>query len=255
MSALHYKNISLHHKIFNMPKSLFFLLVLFSFTANAQEKITFPSLDGLIVTADYYRGLKTRPVILLCHQAGYSRGEYLQTAKTLQKLGYTCVTIDQRNGNAVNGVGNETNATAKQKKLPTNYVDAEKDIDAAIEYCFNRFQKKIVVIGSSYSASILLKLATSNEHIARVIAFSPGEYFDKKISMADYIPNIKIQTWVTSSKDEAVELAALLKTANPKFVKQFVPMQAGEHGSKVLWTGDEKTNEYWKAMLGFLKTP
>jgi hypothetical protein len=30
-------------------------------------------------------------------------------------------------------------------------------------------------------------------------------------------------------------------------------MQAGEHGSKVLWTGDEKTNEYWKAMLGFLK--
>jgi alpha/beta superfamily hydrolase len=233
-----------------MPKTLLLLLVLFSLTADAQEKITFPSLDGLAVTADYYKGLKTRPVILL-----YSRGEYVQTAKTLQKLGYTCLAIDQRSGNAVNGVGNETNAAAKQKKLPTNYLDAEKDIDAGIEYCFNRFQKKIVVIGSSYSASLLLKLATTNEHIARVIAFSPGEYFDKKISIADYVPNIKIQTWVTSSKDEAVELAALLKTSNPKFVKQFVPLQAGEHGSKVLWAGDEKTNEYWRAMLGFLKTP
>ncbi len=212
-------------------------------------------MDGLPITADYYKAVKSRPCILMCHQAGYSRGEYLQTAKMLQKLGYICVAIDQRSGSGVNGVGNETATSAKQKKIPATFMDAEQDIDAAIEYCFNRFQKKIIVMGSSYSASLALKLATTNEHIARVIAFSPGEYFDKKMIVADYIPSIKIPAWVTSSKAESAEVTTLLKSANKKYVRQFIPEQAGEHGASVLWKGDDKTNEYWKAMLAFLKTP
>jgi dienelactone hydrolase len=237
------------HKLFR------YLLLFISIHASAQEKISFPSLDGLMVTADYYKGLKTRPVILFCHQAGFSRGEYLQAAKVFQKMGYTCVAIDQRSGNAVNGVGNETAVAAKQKKLPSTFIDAEKDIEAGIEYCFNRFQKKVIVLGSSYSAALILKLATNNNHIARAIAFSPGEYFEKKITVTDYIPSIKIPTWVTSSKEEVPEVTTLLQSANKKFVKQYIPEQAGEHGAKVLWTGNEKTNEYWKAMLLFLKTP
>jgi len=238
-----------------MNKYLHLLILIFSLDINAQEKITFPSLDGLTVTANYYKGLKTRPVILLCHQAGYSRGEYLGTAKTFQKMGYTCLAIDQRSGNAINGVSNETTALAKQKKLPTNYTDAEQDIEAAIEYCFNRFQKKIVVIGSSYSSSLILKLAVTNEHVARVISFSPGEYFNGKVIIGDYVSKIKIPAFVTSSKSESAEVTTLLQNSNKKNVKQYIPTIEGEHGSKVLLVGDEKTNEYWKAMMLFLKTP
>jgi len=238
-----------------MKKLLIIVLVLKNFVAFSQEKITFPSLDGLPITADYYKALKSRPCILFFHQAGYGRGEYLQTAKHLQQLGYICIAIDQRSGNAVNGVANETAVAAKNRKLPTSYLDAEQDMEAAIEYCFNRFQKKIIIVGSSYSASLALKLASTNTHVLKVISFSPGEYFNGKLLVAEYVASIKIPTWVTSSKSESKEVTDLLKNAKPKFVKQFIPEQAGEHGSKVLWLGDEKTNEYWKAMLAFIKQP
>lgn len=238
-----------------MTKIFSLVFILFALQINAQEKITFPSLDGLSITADYYKGLKTRPVILLCHQAGYSRGEYLATAKALQKMGYVCLAIDQRSGGAINGVSNETAALAKQKKLPTEFLNAEQDIEAAIEYCFNRFQKKVVVVGSSYSASLILKLASTNDHIARVVSFSPGDYFNGKIILSDYINKIKIPTFITSSKKESVDITKLLSDANKKVIKQFIPTSEGDHGSKVLWVGDEKNNEYWKAMMLFLKTP
>ena len=238
-----------------MKRIILVFSLLFFNKSFAQEKISFPSIDGLPVTANYYKGLKTRPVILLCHQANYSRGEYVNIAKVLQKLGYTCLAIDQRSGDAVNSVSNETKAAAKQKKLATNFLDAQQDMEAAIAYLSNRFQKKIIVLGSSYSASLAIKLAVDNNKIARVIAFSPGNYFENKFVLEDVVQSIKIPVWVTSSKVEAEEVKKNLATANPKFVKQFVPEQSGEHGAKVLWTGDEKTNEYWKAMLQFLKTP
>lgn len=41
----------------------------------AKETITFPSQDGLTITADIYKVNNNPITILLCHQAGYSHGE------------------------------------------------------------------------------------------------------------------------------------------------------------------------------------
>src|SRR5438477_11180739 len=71
-------------------------------------QITFPSADGLIITADSYLQNDTLPWILLCHQAGYSRGEYKETAVKFENFGYNCLAIDQRSGDSVNGIKNET---------------------------------------------------------------------------------------------------------------------------------------------------
>jgi dienelactone hydrolase len=238
-----------------IQKLLFLISIGGGVICQAQEKITFPSKDGLLITADYYKGIKSKPCILFCHQAKSSRGEYSAAAKQLQKLGYNIIAIDQRSGDVMNGVVNETAIAAKNKKLPTNFINAKQDIQAAIEYSYNRFQKKIILVGSSYSASLVLLLSVNNDMVAKVVAFSPGEYFNESNFVASQLENLKTPTLVLSTKSEASQVTDLIKNCNHKIVKQFVPLQDGEHGAKVLSTGDATTNEFWKAFMDFLKLP
>ena len=80
---------------------LFFITLSFSYSIVAQNEIgtntiTFYAKDSVIITADTYFLEDIKPTVLLCHQAGYSRGEYLKTAKKLNALGFSCMAIDQR---------------------------------------------------------------------------------------------------------------------------------------------------------------
>ena len=161
-------------------KNLFLvLLVIVSFQLSAQEKLSFTAADGLEVTADkYFTNAETAPLIVLFHQAGWSRGEYKEIAPKLNKMGFNCLAIDQRSGGEINGVVNETYKRAVENKLGTAYVDAEVDMVAAIDFAKKNFDKaaKLVVWGSSYSAGLVLKLAGERNDIDAVLAFSPGEY-------------------------------------------------------------------------------
>ncbi|MDA7526298.1 hypothetical protein N8525_03960 [Verrucomicrobiales bacterium] len=79
------------------------------------EAVTFPSEDNLSVTADFYptTNRTQTPIIVLFHQANWSRGEYREIAPRLQDLRFQALAVGQRSGNAVNGA---TNHTAKQAK-------------------------------------------------------------------------------------------------------------------------------------------
>jgi alpha-beta hydrolase superfamily lysophospholipase len=188
--------------------------------------------------------------ILLCHQADFSRGEYTETAKRLNGMGYNCLAIDQRSGNTCNGVDNLTAQHAKEKGLKTDYTDAEQDIAAAIDYINHRSGKKVIVVGSSYSAALALKIAKSNDKVAAVAVFSPGEYL-KGIELKKDIEGLNVPVFATSSKKEAVSVAKLLTGVTNKDI--FVPTVEGDHGSKVLWPGAAGNEEYWNAFSAFLK--
>ena len=217
------------------------------------QKITFPTSDGILVTADLYLVNDSLPYMILCHQAGYSRAEYAETAPKFCHLGYNCLAIDARSGNEVNGVKNETAALAASKKKPTTYLDAEKDIIAAIDYAYAKSGKKIFLIGSSYSASLALKIAVSNKKISAVMAFSPGEYFGTKLKLKDAIVNLSVPIFVTSSKDEAQDVTTLISDVKSKIKNQFVPTSKGKHGSSSLWKDNPGYHEYWFAIMMFIK--
>ena len=238
---------------------ILFSFFIFSFKLSAQinpnpaVKITFPASDALLVTADLYFVNDTLPYMILCHQAGYSRGEYLETAVKFCRLGYNCIAIDQRCGNEVNGVKNETAALAIQKKKETTYLDAEKDILAAIDYAYNKNGKKIFLVGSSYSASLVLKIAATNKKISAAMAFSPGEYFGTKLKLKDAIANLSVPIFITSTKEEATDVAVLISDVKSKTKKQFIPSSKGVHGSSCLWKNYPDYQDYWLAILIFIK--
>ncbi len=124
------------------------------------KTIHFPSKDGLRITADVYPVDQPKGLILLCHRSHCNRGEYRETAPKFNTLGFSCLAIDQRSGMKVFGVINETSALAKQKGLGTGYLDAKKDIEAAVSYAFiMNNNKPIIILGSSYSASLALLIS------------------------------------------------------------------------------------------------
>jgi pimeloyl-ACP methyl ester carboxylesterase len=220
----------------------------------AQKTITFLSGDGVTITADEYFVNDSLPWMLLCHQASFSRGEYQQTAKKFNKLGYNCMAVDLRSGFECNNVKNNTAEDADKKNKPTEYLDAEQDIVAAIDYLFERGKsKKIVLVGSSYSASLVLKLAVDNEKVSKVLAFSPGEYFGKKLTLKTSITDLNIPVYVACSAKEREKVGDLVKDVVSTKKTIYAPSEGGEHGSKALWKTNPNATDYWMSIMMFLK--
>ncbi len=227
-------------------------------TISAQESksksniITFYAKDSVLITADTYFIKGVSPTVLLCHQAGYSRGEYINTAKKLNKLGFSCMAIDQRSGKEVNGVINQTAIDADNKLRNVGYAGAKQDVEAAIDYLYemNGYQP-IILVGSSYSASLALWIGSENKKIKAIAAFSPGEYLTG-INLRETIKSINIPTFVTSSKREIGPVEKLLSEVKPEAVTQFKPKVKGFHGSKALWEKNDGHQNYWDAFKNFI---
>jgi len=237
-------------------------LVITSFRAISAENvtITFPSSDDLIITADTYFQHKTKstPLIVLFHQAGWSRGEYLEIAPKLNKLGFNCIAIDLRSGKSVNDIDNETALKAFQADKQTRYIDTLPDIVAALRYARSQFSdSKIIAWGSSYSAALVLQIAGNQPDLVDgVLAFAPGEYFAKqgksKSWIRDSATHINVPVFITSARDEQSKWSAIFDSIKSKQKYSFIPNTKGNHGSRALWEQFEDSDEYWKAVNEFL---
>jgi len=222
--------------------------------SNAQQTVTFESSDGLKVTADLYLQDKSYPYIILYHQADFSRGEYLETAPRLLKLGYNCLAVDLRSGKEVNFVQNVTATNAREKNLPTGYLDAEKDMLAAIAYVKKLSGQKIVLFGSSYSASLSLKIAKNNPLIKAVVAFSPGEYFQPHLTLKTELAKLQLPVFIAATKQERPFIKDMLSGVSDNMITWYVPSKApGTHGSKALWQSTPGSEECWLTLLMFFK--
>jgi dienelactone hydrolase len=222
---------------------------------NAQQTVTFTAADGVKVTADLYVSSTKKPYIILLHQAGYSRGEYREIAPRLVNLGYNCIAVDLRSGNEVNFVKNQTAIEAQKRNLPTDYINSQPDIKAAIDYVASKTSKPIILFGSSYSASLALIEATNNFKVKAVVVFSPGEYFSDKEFVKSSTQKLFVPTLALCSKAEFAEMEKLLNHLPKKHLNLFRPsLGQGVHGAKALWESNSSSSEYWMALSQFFGT-
>ena len=188
------------------------LLLLLSFLNLNDQKtsqITFPSRDGVEITADLYMDHpKSTPLIILFHQARSSRGDYLEIAPRLSLMGYNCMAVDLRSGSESNGVINQTKIAAEKAMKPTQYISAYQDMDAAIKYATAYFADSTVIVwGSSYSSALAIRYAGDNpDAVDAILAFSPGEYFRNQGKSATFIKEgaekITKPVFITSARNE-----------------------------------------------------
>lgn len=224
------------------------------------QELSFPSLDDLELTADLYRcGVEDAPLIVLFHQAGWSRGEYREIAPRLVALGYDCLAVDQRSGGEVGGVPNETARRATEAGKGTTFVDAEQDVVAALEYAREELKAtRVLAWGSSYSAALVLRTVALRPELASACAaFAPGEYFTRFGKPADWIESslgtLACPVFVTSSGSEEGSWKAMYAAIPDGHKRSFLPSTAGQHGSRALWKRFDDSPAYWSEVERFLK--
>lgn len=214
--------------------------------------VKFPSLDSLLISADIYENNDSTLYLLFCHQAGYSKGEYINSAILLSQMGYCGMAVDLRSGGSVNNIPNETNLLAVSKGLSTEYNDSRQDIEASINYLYEcNGGKPIILVGSSYSASLCLLLGKNNPKVKAVIAFSPGEYLEN-VNVAEELEGFDKPVFVTSSKMEIQQTSKIVFNIPFELVHHFKPTLEGIHGASALWKSTIGYKEYWNALFEFL---
>ncbi len=244
--------------------SVFFLIYAFLnvVLADHASTISFRSLDGLEISADTYFALETdkAPLVVMFHQADWSRGEYRESGPRFNEMGLNCLAVDLRSGNKVLGVINETAMRAKEAGKKTRFIDAMQDIRAALTYARSELKPPILLaLGSSYSAGLLLKIAGDYPGLVDgVIAFSPGEYFSAEGMPYDWIKrsakNITVPVFITSARKEKSRWIDIYYAINTKSKFSYIPISKGRHGSRSLWSRFEGSDGYWRVIDTFLKS-
>lgn len=213
--------------------------------------VIFQAADGVKVHGDYYAAPRPKALILLFHQAGSSKDEYRNIAPRLVRDGFSALAIDQRSGGSLFG----RNETAAGFGKETSYLDAAKDLDAAIAWARNR-KLPIVLWGSSYSAALVFLEAAKQPDIKAVLAFSPGEYLGDGMPVHQAAARLRMPQYVTSAS-EAGEVAAarsILAVSPSRAKRQFVARR-GVHGSSTLLVDRDPqgASENWEAVESFLR--
>ncbi len=215
--------------------------------------ITFESIDGLQISANLYEVEPERPIILLCHQGLFNKFEYADIAPKLNQLGFNCLAIDQRSGGMIGDHQNETYNRALEEGINTDFLEAQRDIEASIGFLKKRYRRKIIIWGSSYSSILVLNLGNSKS-VKAVISFSPSDFFKGELPLIeDVIRDLKKPYFITSSKKESEKLLPIMNRIKQRNRQiHFVPEGEGFHGSKTLWDGQPSADEYWVALTNFL---
>jgi len=228
------------------------------------QTIKFNAKDGLMVTADLYPpqdGKVSDTLIIAFHRSQWSRGEYSVIAPYLTKKHYAVLAVDQRSGDNIKGITNETAALAASQKLPQEWADAQTDVEAAIDYATATLgYKKIVLWGSSYSTSLVLGSAVKYKDIVTgVLCFSPDNYVTVgNLSSSANAALIKVPTFIAVAPFEATYAEPIfeaLKANNDK--NQYVVIAEDNlHGSSMLWSGNDLpfSKALWEQLMGFMET-
>ena len=215
--------------------------------------VEFYAADSLKITADYYPREGSKQIIVMCHQAGFSRGEYRAIAPKLVEAGFACLAVDLRSGRGVGEVVNETFNRALKQGLPTDFSDALQDVEASVRYAHAQTGKSVILWGSSYSATLALMVGKNESKVKKVMAFSPGVYFSSPSTIRGAIAGIQKPVFVTCANTEIKGVSEVANVVEQRYLHFFKPDYQTDHGAKALWPEKANSTALMQEVISFLK--
>ncbi len=213
---------------------------------------TVKATDRLNIVGLLYPASTPRAIVLLFHQAGSSKYEYDSIGPRLAARGFTALAIDQRAGGTLFG----DNSTVHMLGGSQPYLEAEKDLQGALNWALTK-HLPVIVWGSSYSSALVFLLAAENPgKVQGLLAFSPGEYLGTPDKVRRAAAQVRVPIFVTSAKDagEIAAAKAIIDAAPAAIKVRYVPPTAGVHGSSTLIPdrNSRGAEENWHAVEAFL---
>ncbi len=218
-----------------------------------ENEVKFSSEDGKTVYADYYPVKEgAKGLVLLFHQAGSNAGEYEPIARRLNQEGYSALAVDLRSGGERWG---RRNRTADGVGGSPSYEEAYPDMRSALEYAKTLGAGKLWVWGSSYSASLALRLASEKDgDIVGLCLFSPGEYFGQEERVQGWARGVRVPVLAMCTVGEAGVVGKIL-SACASTVKVLEVRREGVHGASTLREDRNPLGweDNWRAVLAFME--
>ncbi|MEM7105714.1 MAG: alpha/beta hydrolase [Bacteroidota bacterium] len=228
---------------------------------NGVQEISFYTPDSIKIFGDLYVTDKQANTIILFHQGGSNaRGEYNPIIPRLTEKGFNVLATDQRSGGQYFGSYNRTLAN-----IPTNsygdgygYCDAYNNLESALDYIINsELSGKKIIWGSSYSASLAIKLANNRPNdVDGVLAFSPASGGPLKDCLPEqYLETITVPLIILKPPNEMEsERSKTQFELAEKYNHQTYAAKNGVHGSSMLVKERVKKDveETWNVVYAFL---
>ncbi len=220
----------------------------------APAELTLSAGDGEKLFATYVRaGAGHDKIALLFHQAGSNRHEYDPIVPTLNALGFDTLATDQRSGGQRWGYANRT---VSEKGQSESYAEAYADLQGTLDWAAARGYRTIIAIGSSYSASLVIVLASLNPgRLTALASFSPGEYFPQKDRIKKTAASVTIPFYITAGpqRQEQSRVDEVLSRTSSDNIKRHRAI-AGVHGVSTMRkdrnpAGYQENLEHFKAFL------
>ena len=178
-----------------------------------------------------------------------------EIATRFVKMNYNCLCVDLRAGDQFKYVRNETAARAKEAKLINTLADSEKDILAAINYASSLNENKVLLLGSSFSASLCIKAAENNPLVSTVLALSPGEFFRPYFVLSSIVINFDKKIFVTGATSEIPYILDIFSELEPTKLSLYTPsLNTFSRGADLLKNLNPTNDEFWLAILIFIKS-
>lgn len=208
----------------------------------AQAGMTYKASDGEPIHATWQRAdtpaeasvkrsSNAKAVALLFHQANGNRHEYDAIAPRLNAMGFDTLAVDQRSGGSL---FDHTNQTVAARGSSASYTQAYADLKGALTWAQTQGYSTIIAVGSSYSASLTLRLAAQyGDKLTAVAVFSPGEYFDDKHVVRQAVSRLHIPTYITTDPNEEARVDEVMDNAHSGVITRYRPAH-GVHGASTL---------------------
>ena len=151
--------------------TLFFLSLFLPLFCRAwAAPVHFKASDGVAIAADFRPPAKRKPVFLLLHGLGSSRGEWSLLVSSLTARGYGSLALDAR------GHGSSGGPPYAAFRTPEAWAALERDLDGALSYLERAGypQRRVILAGASIGANLALRAATGHARIPFALLFSPG---------------------------------------------------------------------------------
>jgi len=226
------------------------------------KEISFYTPDSLHIYGDLYDSNKKAPIILLFHQGGSNaRAEYGSIIPRLLEKGFNVLATDQRMGGQYYGSYNRTlvHISDHLYSNPYGFCDAYNNLESALEYVINKgYTDKIILWGSSYSATLAIQLAHKNQGVVDgVLAFSPaGGTPMKDCPSSPYFEDLEVPLLLLRppSEMESEAVQNQFQLAQEKGHQVYAPRN-GVHGSSMLVKErvGADVSDTWKVVFNFLE--
>jgi pimeloyl-ACP methyl ester carboxylesterase len=156
------------------------------------------------------------------------------------------------------GEDNETDAHMSKAAAQSHSVEGfESDLEAALAWAHAKDpQRKVILWGSSYSASLVFVIAARHPaEVAGVLAFSPGEYFPNPTLIEDAAKQVHVPVFITSENSaDAVANATKIFDVVASSHKVHYSARYAVHGSSTLLADRDPKGAAvtWQVVMKFL---